>query len=112
MGTLRRLEPAVRPLDDRVRKLDQNHEEARRALPWRGWYKLARWRRLRWQCLVRDLFTCQMCGHIEPDTSQLVADHKDPHRGDPRLFWDFENLQCLCKGCHDTTKQRSEARRG
>ena len=58
--------------------------------------------------LVRDLFTCQRCHRIEADTSQLVADHKVPHRGDERLFWDPGNLQCLCKTCHDTVKQAEE----
>jgi 5-methylcytosine-specific restriction endonuclease McrA len=60
--------------------------------------------------LVRDLFTCQMagCGRIEPDTSKLVADHKVAHRGDERLFWDEQNLQCLCKDCHDRLKQSEE----
>ena len=50
------------------------------------------------------------CGKIEGDTSQLVADHRRPHRGDERLFWDERNLQCLCKPCHDGTKQRQERR--
>ena len=63
------------------------------------------------QVLVRDLFTCQWpgCGRIEANTSQLVADHRRPHRGDERLFWDDRNLQCLCKPCHDGPKARAEA---
>ncbi len=77
-------------------------------LPWRRWVKTARWQRLRWSVLVRDLFTCQKCKRIETDTSQLVADHKTPHRGDERLFWDDANLQCLCKTCHDVVKQTEE----
>lgn len=62
------------------------------------------------QVLARDLFTCQMsgCGKVEGDTSLLVADHKIPHRGDPSLFWDENNLQCLCKACHDSAKQTQE----
>ena len=79
---------------------------------WRGWYKLARWKAvphgLRWRTLLRDLFTCQMCGRIEADTSQLVADHKVPHRGDDALFWSEANVWCLCKACHDGAKQREE----
>ena len=78
--------------------------------PWRNWYKLARWQRLRMQVFIRDTFTCQMpeCGRIEGDTSRLICDHKQPHRGDARLFWDEANLQTLCKPCHDTHKQRLE----
>lgn len=58
---------------------------------------------------VRDMFTCQMegCGRIEPNGSLLVADHKIRHQGDER--WDENNLQCLCKPCHDSVKQ-AEAR--
>ncbi|WP_210330832.1 HNH endonuclease [Mesorhizobium sp. NBSH29] len=78
--------------------------------PWRAWYKTARWQKLRWRVLVRDLFTCQMtgCGRIEHDSSQLVADHIKAHRGDVDLFWDETNLQCLCKRCHDKGKQQAE----
>jgi 5-methylcytosine-specific restriction endonuclease McrA len=78
--------------------------------PWRKWYKTARWQKLRWSVLVRDLFTCRRCRRIEADTSRLVADHKTPHRGDEALFWDDQNLQCLCKPCHDKDKQREERR--
>jgi 5-methylcytosine-specific restriction protein A len=78
------------------------------AAPWKRWYKTARWQRLRWSVLVRDLFTCRKCSRIEANTSMLVADHKEPHRGSASLFWDEENLQCLCKGCHDSIKQAEE----
>jgi len=94
--------PAVR-IDDPV------HAVRDRSQPWRAWYKTARWQRLRWQCLVRDLFTCRMCGWLGGnDTSQLVADHVRPHRGRAADFWDLGNLQCLCKACHDGAKQRVE----
>ncbi len=79
--------------------------------PWRQWYKTAAWQRLRWSVLVRDMFTCAMCGRLEAATSQLVADHTVAHRGDEALFWDADNLQCLCKPCHDSDKQREERAR-
>lgn len=37
-----------------------------------------------------------------------VVDHIKPHRGDVELFRDSENLQSLCKHCHDSHKQRLE----
>lgn len=94
--------PATRVERDRVRD----------AQPWRRWYKTARWQALRMAILTRDMFTCQWlgCGRVEPDTSKLVADHREPHRGDERLFWDQDNLWCLCKHCHDSAKQRQEHR--
>lgn len=60
--------------------------------------------------LIRDGFVCQMqgCGKFYVDTSKLVADHKRRHGGDHDLFWDERNLQCLCKPCHDSLKQREE----
>lgn len=87
--------------------LDRNRDNQ----PWRKWYKTARWQKLRMAVLARDLFTCQWpgCGRIEADTSLLVADHRRPHRGDERKFWDERNLQCLCKPCHDGPKARAEA---
>lgn len=30
-----------------------------------------------------------------------VVDHIVPHRGDMDLFWDSDNWQTMCKGCHD-----------
>jgi 5-methylcytosine-specific restriction endonuclease McrA len=106
-GPLPSLKPKIAFLnDDKAavsRARDRQHE-------YRAWYKTQKWRRLRWQVLARDLFTCQMpmCGKLEAQTSQLVADHKVPHRGDEGLFWDAGNIWCLCKTCHDSAKQREE----
>jgi len=90
----------------------QERDRVRDHRPWRRWYKTARWQRLRMAILLRDLFTCQWpgCGRIEADTSLLVADHRQPHRGDAGLFWDEGNLWCLCKSCHDSAKAREENR--
>jgi 5-methylcytosine-specific restriction endonuclease McrA len=112
VGKLRRLPSALRQMPLRVRYIEASTEAARtQRVEWRAWYKTARWQRLRWSVLVRDLFTCQWpgCGTVETDTALLVADHVTPHRGDERLFWDDANLQCLCKACHDRHKQRVEA---
>ncbi len=109
MAKLTRLTSNLKPLAHRVRYLDtDNHRERASRNAGRDWYKTARWQRLRWSILVRDLFTCQWpgCGRVEADTSQLVADHIKPHRGDEVMFWSEANLQCLCKACHDRHKQR------
>lgn len=78
--------------------------------PWRKWYNLARWRRLRHAVLLRDSYTCRMCKRMTGDTSALVADHIRPHRGDEALFWDARNVQCLCAPCHNGRKQAMEKR--
>ncbi len=97
----------------RVTDVPATRDQERAALvPWRAWYNSARWKRLRMEVLEAALFTCQWlgCGRVEGDTALLVADHVVPHRGDEALFWDRGNLQCLCKDCHDTHKQRWERR--
>jgi 5-methylcytosine-specific restriction endonuclease McrA len=114
MARLKMLRDGTHRLPPMVGYLTRSAAQASRdrdaRLAWRAWYKTARWQRLRWDVLVRDLFTCAMCGVVKgSDTSLLVADHKVPHRGDPDLFWDAGNLQCLCKRCHDGAKQRAEA---
>jgi 5-methylcytosine-specific restriction protein A len=75
--------------------------------PFRAWYKTARWQALREQVLVRDRYTCRMCGRIAADG--MAVDHIKPHRGKPALFWDQRNLQVLCVSpCHNKHKQAIE----
>jgi len=80
--------------------------------PWKAWYKTARWRRLREQVLIRDAYTCQRTGQIlagkHPAPDSPVVNHKRPHRGDERLFWDIENLETVSKAVHDTSIQAEE----
>lgn len=112
MTRLTTLKPAIGRLSTAVTSADPQEDtrDMRRyaAAPWRRWYGLKRWKDLRWRVLVDALFQCQRCGLIEGDTSKLVADHRVPHRGRDYLFWDRENLTCLCKSCHDAVKQREE----
>lgn len=115
MGKLSNLKPALASLPSTVAfapKDEQERDRFRDQQPWRKWYRTSRWRRLRWAVLVRDHFTCQRCKVVEADTSCLVANHKRPHRGDERLFWDERNLETACKPCHDGAIQREERRGG
>jgi 5-methylcytosine-specific restriction protein A len=63
-------------------------------------YDGARWRRLRQQFITQH----PLCIQKDTDTRcTLVAeevDHIVPHRGDPALFFDWDNLQAMCKVCH------------
>lgn len=89
----------------RLRERDENIE-------WRGWYKLKRWRDMREQVLVRDFYVCQRTGvrlngkYPAPDSP--VADHIKPHRGNPELFWNIDNIQAVSKEWHDSVKQALE----
>jgi 5-methylcytosine-specific restriction protein A len=74
---------------------------------WRHLYKTARWQRIRQATFLADLYTCRICGKIEGDTSRLVCDHVEPHRGDEAKFW-AGPFQTLCHPCHNTVKQCEE----
>lgn len=80
--------------------------------PWKAWYKTARWRRLRQEVLIRDAYTCQRTGQVlggkHPAPDSPVVNHKRPHRGDERLFWDPNNLETVSKAVHDSEIQREE----
>jgi len=67
---------------------------------WKIWYTTKRWSKLRWSVLTRDLFTCQLCRRVVADTSKLVCDHIEPHRGDAHAFWTGP-FRTLCAECHD-----------
>lgn len=82
------------------------------SVEWRKWYKLKRWTDLRQLVLTRDLYRCQRTGVLlsgkHPAPNSPVVDHIKPHRGDPVLFWDMENLQSVSKEYHDSVKQALE----
>lgn len=113
MAKLKTFSPRLRQAKPRVGRVTGDrvgYDRERAKLAGRRWYKTARWQRLRAATLLRDLYTCGMCGRgPQSDTSQLVADHRVPHRGDETLFFDASNLWTLCKSpCHDRVKQREE----
>lgn len=111
MGKLTAMPSALPVLGSAIGYQRDAHGHSKEAEPWRAWYFLAEWKRLRLVIFKRDKFTCQCgCGVAEGRTSKLVADHKVPHRGDPKLFWDPENVQTYLKTCHDSAKQREERR--
>lgn len=72
-----------------------------------GLYNTANWQRLRERQLRLQpcCVLCRQVGRIEPAT---VVDHVEAHRGNPELFFAAENLQSLCKTCHDAVKQSFE----
>lgn len=86
----------------------QREPSSRADPPWRRWYRTARWKRLRQDVFLRDLYQCRMCGDVISQPIERVCDHIEPHGGDERRFWDPGNLQTLCKACHDGEKQRQE----
>lgn len=75
--------------------------------PWYWhWYNKAQWNGphgLRRVVLARDPI-CKICNRY-PST---IADHIKPHRGVRSMFCDLDNLQGLCKPCHDTKTARED----
>lgn len=74
--------------------------------PWRHLYSTKRWHRLRWHQLQAEPL-CRYCAAMGRTTAATVVDHITPHKGDEALFFGGA-LQSLCKGCHDSAKQRLE----
>lgn len=76
---------------------------------WGDLYNTPRWRKMRASHLHLHP-CCEMCLSQGFDVRGTIVDHIRPHRGDPRLFFNPDNLQSLCKPHHDSTKQRTEKR--
>jgi 5-methylcytosine-specific restriction protein A len=89
------------------------HDRRRDEQEWRGWYKTARWQKLKQRVHVRDLYICQatgvMCKGRHPADDSPVADHIEEHEGDPDLFWDENNIRTVSKAYHDGERQREQA---
>lgn len=83
--------------------------DSHRDEPWRAWYGLARWKKARAAHLKAHplCVKCEQQGITEIAT---LCDYRNPHRGDPALFWDPANYQGLCTTHHSATKQREEER--
>lgn len=89
-------------------------DQLRADSPHRRLYKDPRWEVLRREALRRAGWKCEQTGVLligkAPAPDSPVVDHKVPHRGDERLFFDLDNLQAVSKAWHDREKQRIERR--
>lgn len=74
---------------------------------YRALYFTAKWRTLRLNQLSKAPL-CAYCLAQGLTVAATVADHIRPHRGYINLFSNPDNLQSLCKRCHDSHKQRQE----
>jgi len=77
---------------------------------WQHLYDTKTWKVLRAECLYVTPW-CVLCAQRDIYTPATVVDHIKPHKGDEALFFNFDNLQSLCKACHDRHKQRAEKRK-
>ena len=67
-------------------------------------YDSVRWREIRTHVLAEEPL-CRLCERMGRDTPADTVDHIKPHKGDYTLFFDRDNLQSLCKKCHDSSKR-------
>jgi len=118
MSRLKQAKPRLGTLGGRLGFGDPDEVKRRQrriryaSAPWSSWYSSKRWANLRLQILDRDLWTCQQTGVLLrgkwPSDDAPVVDHIKPHRGDPDLFWDPDNLQSVSRKWHDTVKRSIE----
>ena len=97
------------PQPDRAASNKDHDKERRKRHPWRNWYKLVAWKRIRGQRLAADPL-CVMCLAEGKTTAATVVDHVMPHKGKRELFFSYANTQSLCETHHNRDKQRMEAR--
>lgn len=71
-------------------------------------YGKAIWQKKRADQLRRSPL-CRYCEIEGRTVAAVIADHIEPHKGDINAFYGNE-LQSLCKRCHDSTKKKIERR--
>lgn len=62
----------------------------------------SKWRKDRAEWLAKHPF-CVVCNSIATE-----VDHKTPHKGDMKLFWDKTNWQSMCSSCHSAKTARED----
>lgn len=82
---------------------------------WLHLYRDKRWYRLRQMALSRDQYRCARCqvlcvtgARYKQDRRLANVNHRRAHKGDPMLFYDLDNLETVCQGCHSKLIQKQE----
>jgi 5-methylcytosine-specific restriction enzyme A len=63
-------------------------------------YNTSQWRKLRREVIKEHPYCC-MCGTEGSRENFLTVDHIRAARGNESLFYDKNNLQVLCRQCHN-----------
>lgn len=79
--------------------------------PYKKLYNSSRWQDLRRYVLNKQSL-CVECLKNNRITPATVVDHIKPHKGNEDLFYDINNLQSLCKSCHDRKTAKEDGRWG
>ena len=71
-------------------------------------YSSQQWFKLRRKALRRDQHKCRMCGSPVHGKKTAHVDHIKKRKQHPELALRLDNLQTLCRHCHNSTKQYHE----
>ena len=65
-----------------------------------------------WQRISREYLAahpwCAECQRRGVRTPATEVDHRTPHKGNRKLFWDKENWQPLCHSCHSAKTAKED----
>lgn len=76
---------------------------------WRKWYGLKSWKQARLTQLSKQPL-CERHLKRGKIVSAQVVHHKQAHKGDWQMFTNLDNLESVCKRCHDGDIQSEEVR--
>ena len=74
------------------------------------WYKLKIWCGNLRPVKLSEQPLCEWCLANNIIRAAEVVHHRIAHKGDWSLFTDYDNLEALCKRCHDSEAQSIERR--
>ena len=93
----------------RKKRSDQRRLRNKGSASSRGYGR--QWQALRNRFIAQHPY-CVECMKQGRLTFAQEVDHITPHRGDPRLLYDEDNLQSLCKVCHSRKTAREDGAYG
>lgn len=106
--------PTFKPPGYKGRKqANRDYDARRKCAPGRVLYNTYRWKKeVRPAILMRDPY-CLRCAAKGIVTPSDTVNHKVRHKGDPTLFWDWNNLEGVCASCHnsDIKSEENEAQK-
>ena len=100
LSPIQRAPAAIKPADMRGEKGGRRFAHL---------YKTKRWQKLRAEVLLRDMYTCQLCGAVGAAAKTLVCDHVRGHPANEteKMFW-AGPFQCVCADCHNRIRARED----
>lgn len=77
----------------------------------RPFYRTAAWRAARRAALMRDGYSCQICGQRAQEVHHLIELNEN-NVNDPSIALALDNLQSLCHDCHTRLTAREHRQGG